>query len=94
MRESIKSLMSFSWAMALYGVRQLQNALTAPRAGGAADAFRAIAQAAETQLAGPVKELFQAGERMQGNVVDWLFGATRPRPDPPRPRGRAPRWPC
>src|SRR5262245_33889911 len=90
MRESIKSLMSFSWAMTLFGARQLQNVLAPPRAGGAADAFRAVAQATEEQLTGPIKDLFQAGERMQQGLIDSVFGAvpasaSRPTPGPAGP---------
>jgi hypothetical protein len=92
MRESIKSLMSFSWAMALFGVRQFQN-LLAPRpdrfGGGATGAFRAVARAMEGQLTGPTRDMFQAGERLQQGMIDRMFGAVGSPRVAPMAAGRA-----
>jgi hypothetical protein len=83
MREFIKSLVSFSWAVSLFGVRQLQNVL-APRdpdlpACRAAAAFEAVAQATEEQLSGPIKEIYRTGENLQRDMVNMMFRAFTPR---------------
>src|SRR5205823_10983058 len=76
MRETIKSLMSFSWAATLFGARQIQNLLTPGPAGAAsrraADAFDAVTRATGGQLSRGLKELFEAGDRAQRQLIDAL----------------------
>jgi hypothetical protein len=80
MRDLTKSLMSFSWAMMLFGARQAQALLARPggQSGDPAGAFQAVTRAAEEQLTGPLQELFRAGDTAQRGLVDIL------------PRGAAP----
>ena len=104
MRETVKALMSLSWAMTLFGARQLQNVLSPPRTPGeAADAFRTVTRATAEQLTGPIEELFQVGEKMQKGLIDRVFGGAPtdpsgvaakpadPAPVPPPPTPARPR---
>jgi hypothetical protein len=70
--ELMKSMLRFSWAMSLFGVRNLGN-LAAPER--AASSLDAVTQATEGQLGEGLRGVFQAGDRLQQNVVDGVFGA-------------------
>jgi hypothetical protein len=72
-REFTKSMLRFSWAMSLFGARQAAGLLS-PSEGGA-EAFDTVAKAAEKELGGGLRPLYQAGERIQSGVVDAMFGA-------------------
>src|SRR5690242_17985523 len=89
MREVIKSMMSFSWAMSLFGARQLGNVVNATSLDTAkktADAFDSVTQAAEQQLGEMTRSAFLAGDRMQRTIVDTMFGVTASAPQmPPAP---------
>jgi hypothetical protein len=76
MRDLIQSLMSFSWAMSLFGARQLQNVLAGGRPGTAAGAFQAVTSSAEAQLSASLR----GAARMQSAWLDRLLGATAPPP--------------
>jgi hypothetical protein len=80
MRDLTRSMASFSWAMSLYGVRQMAN-LVAPRR--AADAFSAVARSAEGALGPGLRSAFQTGDRLQKAVVDLSFGLVGLGPAPP-----------
>lgn len=71
MRDLTRSMASFSWAMSLYGVRQMAN-LVSPRR--AADAFGAVARSAGGTLGPGLRSAFQTGDRLQRAVVDLSFG--------------------
>jgi hypothetical protein len=58
--------------MSLFGVRSLAN-LAAPER--AASSLDAVTQAAEGQLGEGLRGVFQAGDQLQQNVVDGVFGA-------------------
>jgi hypothetical protein len=78
-RELIKSMLSFSWGMSLFGVRQLGSLLTLldptrpPRQ--TVGAFDALTRATEGHLDGVIREAFQAGDRWQRGLIDTVFGA-------------------
>jgi hypothetical protein len=78
-REFIKSMLSFSWGISLFGVKQLTNLLTPQEPIGppnnATTAFDAVTRATTDQLDGVIKEAFQAGDRLQRGMVDVMFGA-------------------
>ncbi len=86
MRELAKSMLSFSWAMSLFGLKQIANAL-AP--GDAAASFDAVTRSAEGQLGQPAQSAFQAGDNLQRGVVDFTFGVLTGGLNPNRSRGDA-----
>lgn len=76
-RDLTKSMLSFSWAMSLFGVEQVVNTLT-PQSPSqpthkATAAFNAVTQAAEAQLDGVLRGTFKAGDQLQKGVVDAMF---------------------
>lgn len=73
MRDFFKSLLSFSWAMSLFGVRQLGSVLRSGDSGGredAAAAFESVARAAEGQLGDALKGAYRTGDRLQRTTLD------------------------
>ena len=87
MWELPKSVLSFSWAMSLFGLQQMAN-LFAPSK--AAKAFEDVTQATEAELSGVLRTAFRAGNTLQRDVVDLTFGAfTGQVLDPSRWTGRA-----
>ncbi|HEY7494180.1 MAG TPA: hypothetical protein VIH59_24145, partial [Candidatus Tectomicrobia bacterium] len=79
MRELLKSILSFSWGMSLFGVKQLENVMAAldPKQpqNKAISAFDAVTYATEAHLDGALKEAFRAGERMQSTLFDIMSGS-------------------
>ncbi len=81
MRELAKSFNSFSWALSLYGAQQLLNLVQRP-VPGPADAsttgLGSVAQAAEGQLGGTLRQTFESGDRLQRRAVDLAFDLLNP----------------
>jgi hypothetical protein len=89
MRDLIKSIFRFSWAMTLFGMRQAGGVLApsvsgrpggpggpAPPGGagaGPSAGFDEIAAAASSQLHGPLRGVFASVDRAQRGVVDQVF---------------------
>lgn len=71
MRELTKSIGSFSWALSLFGMRQMANAMCPSRA---TEAFDSVTEATQGELGDLLRAAFQAGDRMQRGVVDMTFG--------------------
>jgi len=76
-RDLTKSMLSFSWAMSLFGVEQLVNTLT-PQSPSqpthkATAAFDAVTHVAEEQLSGVLRGAFKAGDQLQKGFVDVMF---------------------
>jgi hypothetical protein len=75
-RDLTKSMLSFSWAMSLFGVEQLVNTLTpqspAQPTHKTTAAFNAVTEATEAQLGGVLRGAFKAGQQLQGGVVDLM----------------------
>jgi len=71
MREFTKSILSFSWAMSLFGVLQTTNLLS-PAA--AAKAFDSVRETTEGQLNDALKTTFNAGDKLQRSAVDLTLG--------------------
>ena len=87
MRELTKSMFRFTWAMPLFGLRQMTNlAMPAdPRrpTAKAAEAFDSLSAVAQDQLGGTLRSAFDAGDSLQRGMVDVMFsivgmGALRP----------------
>jgi hypothetical protein len=77
-RDLTKSMLSFSWAMSLFGVEQLANTLIPQTPSQpnhrATTAFNAVTQVTEEQLSGVFKGAFRAGDQLQRGMVDLMFG--------------------
>ncbi|MFL6231817.1 MAG: hypothetical protein ACJ76N_01655 [Thermoanaerobaculia bacterium] len=67
----LKSMLGFSWAMSLLGVRSLAN-LADP--GRAASDLDAVTQAAEGQLGSGLQGVFRTGDQLQRGMVDSVLG--------------------
>lgn len=80
MRELLKSMSSFSWAMSLFGVEQAGNVLSP---GKSASALNAVAGAAEKQLGSLTGEAFRSGDALQRGMIDMMFGQSPSKPDTP-----------
>jgi len=78
MREFTKSMTSFSWALSLFGLKQMANIFTPADRGQphpATEAFNEITRCAEEQLGQTLRSTFETGDRLQRGVVDMMFGA-------------------
>ena len=83
-----KAVLSFSWAMSLFGVQQMANLFTPSKA---TKAFDDVTQATEAELGNLFKAAFRAGDTLQRGLVDLTFGAfTGQILDPRRGSGTAP----
>lgn len=81
MRDLTQSFGRFSWALSLFGFKQLANMLM-PESDGAstpgsgrtpAAAFEKVSRAAETELGKTFREIFQVGDQMLRSMVDTMF---------------------
>jgi hypothetical protein len=78
MREFTKSMMSYTWAVSMFGVQQMVNMLS-PRGMGqqnhpATDAFNNAAQCNAEQMGDAMRATFRAGDNIQRGLVDLTFG--------------------
>ena len=75
MRDLTKSMMTFPWAISLFGVQQAANLMTPSkdRMAGAAGAFDAVSQAAEQRLDGWVKQTYKMGNAVQQGAIDLMM---------------------
>ncbi len=74
MRELTKSMMSFSWAMSLFGLKQAANLLMPQTWGQAASSLNGVSSTTEGQLGQTLRSLYRAGDSMQKGMVDMMFG--------------------
>jgi hypothetical protein len=79
MRELMKSMFRFSWAMSLFGASSVVN-LIAPQEprqpkGKTAFGLDAVAYVAEQQMGDQLKAIFETGDKLQSGMVDLMFGA-------------------
>ncbi len=72
LRELVKSMLGFSWAMSLFGLRSMANMMAPSRAAASLDAVK---QAAEGELGAGLHGAFQAADQLQRKVVDGVFAA-------------------
>lgn len=82
MRELTKSMLSFSWAVPLYGIRQILN-LAAPSDVSrpfdqATQGFEGVTNAMREQLGPTAKGVYQAGDQVQRGLVDTMFSLVNP----------------
>lgn len=72
MREFTKSMMSYTWAMSVFGVQQMFDVFNPAKA---AQSFDSVTKATEEELGDALKAAFHAGDNMQKGLVDVTFGA-------------------
>lgn len=71
MREFTKSMMSYTWAMSLFGVQQMVNVF---RPSKASESFENVTKATEDEFGDAMKAAFRAGDNLQRGLVDLTFG--------------------
>jgi hypothetical protein len=78
MRDLTKSMMSYGWAMSVFGLQQMVNLMTPGQSGDpcgkAAKAFNDVTQATTDTLDSSLKAAYDAGNNMQSGVIDMMFG--------------------
>ncbi|MBA3242726.1 MAG: hypothetical protein H0T60_15985 [Acidobacteria bacterium] len=76
MREFTKSLTSFSWAMATFGVQQTLNLFSGgedSREHPATEAFNNVSKATTDELGGFTEAAFRAGNNIQQGLMGVMF---------------------
>jgi hypothetical protein len=73
MRDLTKSMMSFSWAMSMFGLKQALAMLNPQSMGNTASSFEEVTRATESQLGSLTRSTFQAGDRLQRGMIDMAF---------------------
>lgn len=71
MRELTKSILSFSWAMSLFGIQQTTNLMSPEKA---AEAFDSVTEVTGEQFGDALKTAFRAGDKLQRNAIDMTIG--------------------
>jgi len=69
-------MMSYTWAMSLFGLQQTVNVLTPPRqrqAHPATQAFNNVAGSARDELGRTLEAFYRAGDNLQRGFVDAAF---------------------
>ena len=78
MQDLTKSMLSFSWAMSLFGAAQAANLMTprdpAGMAHQAASALDKVTQAAVAELGETLGAAYKSGDQAQRSTVDMMFG--------------------
>src|SRR5215831_11098598 len=76
MRDLTKSMISFSWALSVFGAQQAANILSPSKA---ARAFNNVTEATRKEFGGVTEATFRAGESLQRGLVDLTFSMFSPR---------------
>jgi hypothetical protein len=71
MREFTKSMMSYTWAMSVFGVQQMVNVF---RPSQATESFDNVTEATRDELGDGWRAAFRAGDNLQRGMVDLAFG--------------------
>jgi hypothetical protein len=78
MREFTKSMMSYSWAMTVFGAQQVLNIFSPQgqqQQHPATEAFNHVAQATREEMGDMMKATYRAGDNLQRGMVDLMFSA-------------------
>lgn len=82
MRELVKSMTSFSWAMVVFGFQGTLSLLPAKESGrqvdDAARALDHVTQATRNHLSGFTETAFRAGDRLQKEFLNVMFDVWAP----------------
>jgi len=70
MREFTKSMMSYTWAMSLFGVQQAVNAF---RPSKATESFDNVTKATREEFGDALRATFRTGDNLQRGLVDLTF---------------------
>jgi hypothetical protein len=70
MREFTKSMMSYTWAISLFGIQQMANAF---RPSKATESFDNVTKATRDEFGDALKATFRAGDNLQRGLVDLTF---------------------
>jgi hypothetical protein len=76
MRDLTKSMMSYGWAMSVFGVQQMLN-LMVPSTNSwskSTKAFNDVSRTTADTLDSTLKATFRAGDNFQSGLVDMIFG--------------------
>lgn len=77
MRDFTKNLFSLSWAMSLFGAKQLGSLLNPRQAANgetdAAQALDSVTSAVVDQFGRGLRQTFEVGDRLQGEIIDAVF---------------------
>jgi hypothetical protein len=77
MDDLIKAMIGFSWAMSLFGIKQLANVVTQDDSSRSADkaarSFDSVTRAAEAQCNDSLREAFKVGDRLQSGMTDLAY---------------------
>lgn len=87
MRDLARSVASFTWAMSLFGFKQMANLMSPQRA---ADAFGAVTRSAEGALGPGLRTAYETGDRMQKAMLDASFSLVGMGPSAAGAAGTAP----
>lgn len=74
MRDLTKSMVSYTWAMSVFGVQQTLNLLNPNGQAAGAEAMRNVAGATADTFGPTLRAVYQAGDNIQGGLVDLMFG--------------------
>jgi len=78
MRELAKSMMSYSWAMSVFGMQQAINLMTPSQGNGqcgkATGAFQNVTDATTKTFDNGMRQAFQTGDSVQAAMIDAMFG--------------------
>lgn len=74
MRDLTEAMLRFSWAMSLFGVKQMTSMMMPsgnnPPLNEVTESFNAVTEATEDQLGQVFKNAFKAGDTLQKSVTD------------------------
>ena len=73
MRDLTKSAMSFTWAMSIFGMKQMTEAFLPGKITDAAQSFQPVTKAAVDTFGNTLKAAFQAGDAFQRGAFDIMF---------------------
>ncbi len=74
MRDLTKSMVSYTWAMSVFGLQQTLNMLTPDGQAAGAKAMRSVADATAETFGPTLKAAYRAGDNLQAGMVDLMFG--------------------
>ena len=76
MRELTKSMLRMSWALPLFGIKQMTHLALPTKANQerVCEAFDALSDAAQRELGSAFEGLYDAGDGLQKGMVDATFG--------------------
>jgi len=78
MRELAKAMMSYTWAMSMFGVQQAINLVTPVRGAGqspkTSQAFDNVTEATTKTFDSNLMRAFETGVSLQSGLIDIMFG--------------------